>query len=164
VLQSPGPASPGNGSEEAGSPGELSPSALVQAHMVPVGDQVSKAATDGGVAGVLGLMKKHASDAEFQWWCCDALASLCAGNEDNRAAVYVQNGVLTILAAMRLFPWEENVQTKANWALANMAASYGEFLHGECGCMARHLLVFAASSCPTGPWFECAIVVHALAR
>ena len=78
-------------------------------------------------------MRDHAGDAEYQWWCCDALASLCAGNEENRAAVYVGSGVIQILAAMKLFTWDENVQTKANWALANIAASYADYVGKQGG-------------------------------
>lgn len=91
----------------------------------PVSDQVSTAAAKG-VSALLDMMRQHAGDAEFQWWCCDALAGLCSGNEDNRAQVFVQGGLLQILAAMRLFAYDENVQTKAAWALAGLAASYAE--------------------------------------
>jgi hypothetical protein len=93
---------------------------------LPVGDQVSAAVASGGVTAVLLVMRENESDAEFQWWCCDALASLCAGNEENRAQVYVQGGLLLVLSAMRIFTWDESVQTKACWALANLAASYAD--------------------------------------
>lgn len=105
---------------------EPTPESVAAAHTVPVLEVVSKAALEGSVKAVLELMKAHNSDAEYQMYACDALASLCAGNEDNRAQVYMHNGVLQVLGAMRLFPWHEDVQTKANWALASMAASYGE--------------------------------------
>lgn len=105
---------------------------------------------------------QQADNADYQWWCCDALAGLCAGNgelmcgslvmssavdlgsgligarlircccirfaEKARADLYVQNGVASILAAMRLFNWDENVQTKANWLLAILAANYSDYL------------------------------------
>jgi hypothetical protein len=110
----------------------VSAESVAQKHSVPVSDVVSKAAAEGAKA-VLGVMREHASDAEFQWWCCDALASLCAGNEENRAAVYVAGGVIQILAAMKVFGWDENVQDKANWALANMAASYADYVGKQGG-------------------------------
>jgi len=33
-----------------------------------------------GVPAVLELMKENAVDSVHQWWCCDAIAGLCAGN------------------------------------------------------------------------------------
>lgn len=44
-------------------------------------------ATKSGVVAVLDLMRKEAENAMFQWWCADAIASLCAGNGE--FAVYV---------------------------------------------------------------------------
>jgi hypothetical protein len=111
----------------------VSAETVAKAHLVPVGDVVGKAAAERGVKGVLAVMKDHAADGEYQSWCCDALASLCAGNEENRATVYVSSGVLQVLAAMRLFGWDENVQSKGNWALANMAASYADYVGKQGG-------------------------------
>lgn len=105
----------------------------------PVGDQVSEAAAKG-VVPLLDLMKAHANDSEFQWWCCDAIASLTAGNEDARAQVFVQGGLLQVLAAQRLFMYDENVQTKAAWALASISASYAD----HCGKQGAVEAVIAA--------------------
>lgn len=45
-------------------------------------------ATKRGVVSVLDLMRKEADNPMFQWWCSDAIASLCAGNgeQDGDAA------------------------------------------------------------------------------
>lgn len=94
---------------------------------------------------ILEIMRNHAGDAEYQWWCCDAIASLCAGNEENRAAVYVGSGVIQILGAMKLFTWDENVQTKANWALANISASYADYVGKQGGVEA---IVSSMQTCP----------------
>ena len=47
---------------------------------VEVSVQMAAAMEEGGIAGVLKLMKANPSDAEFQWWGADAIAGLCAGN------------------------------------------------------------------------------------
>lgn len=93
-------------------------------------------------------------EPEYQWWCCDALAGLCAGNgeaapapshphphahrhcchrravlaEVARSTLYANNGIPLIISAMKLYGWEENVQVKANWLLAILAATYAEHL------------------------------------
>ncbi len=62
-------------------------------------------------------------------------ATLCFLNraEENRGIVYVKGGILHILTAMRLFLWDERVQTKANWALANLAATYADYIGKQGG-------------------------------
>lgn len=147
-LQSPGSAAP---SQPASDPvvdqlsKDVTPTSVEAARHIPVGDVVSKVSKEGGVKGVLALMKEHATDAEYQWWCCDAIASLCAGSEENRSAVYVAQGVLAILGAMKVFAWDENVLTKGNWALANMAAGYSDYVGKQGGVEA---VVAGMRACP----------------
>jgi hypothetical protein len=45
----------------------------------------------------------------------------------------VKGGILHILTAMRVFLWDERVQTKANWALANLAATYADYIGKQGG-------------------------------
>lgn len=90
--------------------------------------QTVSAAAKEGVVAVIKLMKQQEASAAYQAWCCDALAGLCAGNEDARALVHVHHGALLVLGAMKLFQWDEAVQVKAFWAITNIAASFADYL------------------------------------
>ena len=58
--------------------------------------------------------------------------------------LHVQNGIPLVLSAMRQFKWEENVQTKANWLLAILAANYSDYL-GKQGAV--EAVVYGMQAC-----------------
>ena len=37
-------------------------------------------AAQGGITSVLQLMRDKSDDPSYQWWCCDAIVGLCAGD------------------------------------------------------------------------------------
>ena len=131
-ASAPASASAAASATAAPGPGSPRPTArsleVKRAAAVPVSELVSRAATAGGVAGVVALMRAHTEDEEFALWSMDALAGLGSGHAANRELVYAAGGVALTLAAMRLFAWDENVQTKACWLLATLSAEYAEFV------------------------------------
>eukprot|EP01138_Halocafeteria_seosinensis_P006295 gb/GECG01006436.1/.p1 GENE.gb/GECG01006436.1/~~gb/GECG01006436.1/.p1 ORF type:complete len:686 (+),score=159.41 gb/GECG01006436.1/:1-2058(+) len=95
-------------------------------------------AAQGGITKILKLMRDKSEDPSYQWWCCDAIIGLCAGDEDKRAELYSQKGVGDVLNAMKLFQWDENVQMKASSVLQAMSSDYGEQI-GKAGGVAAVL-------------------------
>lgn len=89
----------------------------------PVATQVAAAAREG-IAALMTLLKNNKADAEMAWWCLDGVASLCAGNETNRDYWADHEGIALILELLELHPSQTEVNLKAMWALANLAASH----------------------------------------
>jgi hypothetical protein len=66
-----------------------------------------------------------------QLHCCTSTSPL-PHSEENRKELVDNDGVDTVLTAMRMFTWNENVQVKACWLLASLASQYGAWC---CPCV-----------------------------
>jgi Armadillo/beta-catenin-like repeat len=90
------------------------------------------AAAKNGIRAVLALMEENSTNVDYQIWCSDAITSLSAGKEDIRVQCKELGGIELLIKACKSFSWNEDVQTKALWAFANLAATWASYL-GEVG-------------------------------
>lgn len=90
-------------------------------------DRISKALEEGGVMGVLGLLREQQEgSSDFAWWSLDAIAGLMSGDEVSREEFYKGGGLDTLLTTLESFPYVEEVQTRGCWVLAALASDHGE--------------------------------------
>jgi hypothetical protein len=90
------------------------------------------AAAKNGLLAVIVLMNENGANVDYQIWCSDAITSLSAGKEDIRVQCKELGGIELLIRACKSFSWNEDVQTKALWAFANLAATWASHL-GELG-------------------------------
>ena len=126
-------AAPGSGAE------------AVEASTGSAQEQVHAAVDRGGAAAVMALMATQPSNVELQCWCCDALAGLMSGAEEVRQACFAASLLPTVLGLMAGFPYSDELQTRACWVLAAMAASYSAEIGASGGLEA---CVRALQTCP----------------
>lgn len=99
------------------------------------GTEVLQVAQKDGIVGVLNLLRSKPDDTNTQWWCLDAVASLCVGKEDVRATAAANGAVDAVVAAFRRHPRHEQVAVKGCWAVSVLAADLAKEI-GELGGMA----------------------------
>jgi hypothetical protein len=82
-----------------------------------------------GVKPLLDYMVERMRSPEAVRWCCDALATICAGNAEVRAEIMSHKGAARLCLALRRHKWDEDVCAGACMAMTALASDHAK----ECG-------------------------------
>jgi hypothetical protein len=98
-----------------------------------------------GVKPLLDFMVERMRSSEAVRWCCDALATMCAGNEEVRAEVMTHKGAERLALAMKRHSWDEDLCAGACMAMTALSADHAKEC-GAAGAVQRILAVMTTNA------------------